>query len=152
VPIDDAWTYAIIGAAMEVHRELSPGYVEAAYQRAFAIELRRRSIPFTMEVPVPLHYKGEPLGVPFRADAVVDGVLVELTALPATGSRERARVAHYLKATNLPLGLLLNFGAPSLQVERVAGASAAAPSPESQKSLESQAASSIAASPFRAKA
>jgi GxxExxY protein len=136
--MQDPRTYAIIGAAMEVHRELGPGFLEAAYQRALAKELGLRGIRFAEQVPVPLHYKGEPLGVPFRADVVVGDVLLELKALPALGRAERAQVAHYLKATQMAVGLLLNFGASSLQVERVVAKSPQ--SPESPESLESQAA------------
>lgn len=137
--VDDPRTYAIIGAAMEVHGELGPGYLEAAYQRALAIELRRRGVAFTEQASVPLHYKGESLGVPFRADLVVGDVLVELEAIPVLGSRERAQVAHYLKATGRPVGLLVNFGEASLRFERVLNPL------KSRESRESQAA--LAASP-----
>jgi len=116
----DPETYAIIGAAMEVHGDLGPGFVEAAYQRALAIELGARRIPFALEVPLPVRYKGMDLGVPFRVDVLCYGsVLVELKARPMVGAAERAQVRHYLKAAGLQRGLLLNFGLPSLSAERI---------------------------------
>jgi GxxExxY protein len=113
-------SYNVIGAAFKVHRELGPGFVEAAYKRALAFELEERTIPFQEEVALPLVYRGKPLGAVFRADLVCEGrLLLELKALPQVGLKERRQVVHYLKATGLPLGLLLNFGEPSRHVERV---------------------------------
>jgi GxxExxY protein len=119
VPIDDARTYAIIGAAMEVHRHMGRGFLEAAYQRALEMELADRGIPHQSQVEVPLAYKGRSLGVHRRADLLVDGILVELKALPRVGREERTQVTHYLRAMGKPVGLLLNFGEDSLHVERV---------------------------------
>ena len=116
----DPQTYAVIGAAMEVHSDLGPGFMETAYQRALAIELGARGIPFALEVPLPVRYKGIDLGVPFRVDVLCYGtVLVELKARPMVGAAERAQVRHYLKAAGLQRGLLLNFGLPALSVERI---------------------------------
>jgi|SRR5688572_22481875 len=116
---NDPRTYAIIGAAMEVHRELGPGYLEVAYQRALALEFAARGIAFEKEASVPLAYKGQPLGVPFRVDFVCGEVMVELKALPAVGRAERSQLIHYLKAAGHEVGLLVNFGTASLQFERV---------------------------------
>lgn len=116
----DPQTYSIIGLAMEVHRELGPGFLEAAYHRALRIEFRRHGIPFESEVAMPLHYKGESLGVPWRADLVCHSdIIVELKAIPTTGPNERAQLKHYLKATTFTRGLLLNFGTTSLTIERI---------------------------------
>lgn len=116
----DPRTHDIIGAAMEVHRELGPGFLESIYQQALAIELGLRSIPFAREVQFPIHYKGQQLGGLHRADLVShNSIVVELKALPAIGKAEAAQLVHYLKATGNRLGLLLNFGAPSLEFRRV---------------------------------
>jgi len=116
----DEQTHLIIGAAMEVHRELGHGFLEAVYQEAFAKELTLRHIPFMREHSIPIRYKGEPLGSPYRADFLCyDTIIVELKALSVIGGMDDAPVIHYLKATGFPKGLLLNFGSPSLQYKRL---------------------------------
>lgn len=116
----DPETYAVIGAAMEVHSHLGPGFLEAVYQEALAVELELRSIPHAREVALPIVYKGRPLGAPYRADFVCFGaVIVELKGIGALAPAHTAQVLHYLKATGYRRGLLLNFGAESLQVERL---------------------------------
>jgi len=118
---NDGFTHALIGAAIEVHKDLGPGFVERAYQRALELELGARGIPFATEVPLPVRYKGCALDVVFRADLVAGGrVILELKALPAVGARERRQLAHYLKSAGIPVGLVLNFGEDLLHVERVA--------------------------------
>jgi GxxExxY protein len=118
-PEFDPFTHAIIGAAIEVHRTLGWRFLEAAYHRALIYEFEDRGIEFRHEVDVPLYYKdGRPLGVPFRADFVCGDVIVELKALPAIGHHEARQVRHYVSATGLRVGLLLNFGTRLLQVER----------------------------------
>lgn len=115
----DPETYAIIGAAIEVHRWFGPGYLEAAYQKALAIELRLRGIPCQREVPFPLIYKGEDLGTAYRADMICGDVLVELKATSGLADHDIAQVVHYLRSSGLARGLLLNFGLPVLQKKRV---------------------------------
>ena len=113
-------SFDVIGAAFEVHNELGPGFLEAVYHEALSKELRRRGIKYESEVPLPIYYKGELLGTPYRADMVVDGrLLLELKAISMTGRIEEAQVIHYLKATGLPAGLLLNFGTTSVEVRRL---------------------------------
>ena len=116
---NDPRTFAIIGAAMEVHRRLGCGFLEAVYQEAMELELSLRDIPFDHEVDLPVRYKGRVLRTIYRADLVCyASVLVELKALVQTGTTEEAQVLNYLKATGYQTGLLLNFGRASLQYKR----------------------------------
>ena len=117
----DPRTFAIIGAAMEVHRTLGCGFLESAYQEAMAIELAERKIPFWREVELPILYKNCRLNTSYRADFIrYETVIVELKALSALSGVEKAQVLNYLKASRLETGLLLNFGQKSLQYERLA--------------------------------
>ena len=112
-------TYAVIGAAMEVHRILGPGFLEAVYQTALAHELILRGIPFETQVRLPVTYKGMPAGE-YIADIVVDGKLIlELKAVSMLNGSHQAQAMNYLAATGYRLALLLNFGAASLQHQRV---------------------------------
>jgi GxxExxY protein len=115
----DPRTYAIIGAAMEVHRQLGSGFLESVYQEALAKELARARVPFQREVELPIYYKGEQLPKTFRADFICyDAVVVEVKAILKLGPIEKAQIIHYLKATGFSLGLLINFGAGSLEYRR----------------------------------
>jgi GxxExxY protein len=115
----DPETYAIIGAAMEVHRELGNGFLEAIYQDALQLEFKQRHIPFTREQAVPVLSKGVALGAPYRADFVCHGsVIVELKAIKALTDIESAQVLHYLKATGFERALLINFATPRLDYKR----------------------------------
>ncbi len=115
----DPETYAIIGAAMEVHRELGSGFLEAVYQDALEVELTERGIPFVKECPVPVRYKDQVLNTPYRADFVCnERIIVELKAIKALGDVETAQVLHYLKATGFERALLINFGTPRLEYRR----------------------------------
>jgi len=118
----DPQTYAIIGAAMEVHRVLGCGFLEAVYQEALAMELTIRGVPFHREVPIPVMYKGSMLSVGYRADFICfNQVLVELKAISKLGSVEDAQILNYLKASHLPVSILLNFGGRSLECKRMVG-------------------------------
>lgn len=118
-------TGAIIGAAIEVHRWLGPGFVESVYENALTLELEARSIPHARQVTVPVHYRGALVGT-HRLDLLVGGVVVvELKALRAITPTHHAVVRSYLSASGCRHGLILNFGRRTLQVKR---ASAIAPS------------------------
>jgi len=108
-------TGPVIGAAMEVHKILGPGFLEA-----FAIELGLRNISYKRQHSIDIFYK-EKLAKRFVCDFIIeDVVVVELKALSQLGDIEKAQVLNYLKATKLPVGLLLNFGARSLEYKRFA--------------------------------
>ncbi|WP_025321611.1 GxxExxY protein [Deferrisoma camini] len=108
-------TEAVIGAAIEVHRHLGPGYLESVYEEALGIELDLRGIPHQRQVPVSVDYKGRSVGEG-RLDLLVgDRLVVELKAVEALAPIHHAQVISYLKATGSPVGLLLNFNVPSMK-------------------------------------
>jgi len=116
----DPETYAIIGAAMTVHRELGCGFLEAVYQDALEKEFQHLSIPYAREVKLPVFYRGELLSSYYQADFICfDSVIVELKALQRLSGVEEAQVINYLKASNLHRALLINFGSKSLQHKRL---------------------------------
>jgi GxxExxY protein len=115
----DPQTYAIIGAAMEVHRHLGCGFLEPVYQEAMAIELAVRSIPFMPQHECPIDYKGHRRETYYKPDFICFGeVVVELKALGRLSSVEEAQVINYLKVTGFHTGLLINFGSRSLEHRR----------------------------------
>lgn len=112
--------YSIIGAAIEVHKELGFGFLEAVCQEAMELELRGRNVRFEAQVPLSILYKGLRLKKEYVADLVCYGqIIVELKALERLSGREEAQVLNYLKATNFHVGLLINFGnSPKLEWKR----------------------------------
>ena len=107
---EDELSGEIVGAAIEVHRQLGPGLLETAYEECLAHELALRGIPFERQKPIPLRYKDVRLDCGFRADFVVGGlVIVELKAVDELAPIHEAQVITYLKLTGCKLGLLLNF-------------------------------------------
>jgi GxxExxY protein len=113
-PIEEL-THAVIGAAIEVHRALGPGYLESVYEEALCTELTARYIPFVRQHVIAVDYKGHRVGES-RADFIVGGALiVELKAVEKLAELHTAQVLSYLKATRLSLALLINFNVPTLK-------------------------------------
>jgi GxxExxY protein len=116
----DPQSHAIIGAAMEVHRELGNGFLEAVYQTALTLEFAERGIPFKAEVALPVRYKGKLLTCAYRADFICfESFIVETKAIASLTRVDDAQLLNELKATGCERGLLLNFGSPSLEYKRV---------------------------------
>ncbi len=109
----------IIEAAISVHRELGPGFLESVYESAMKVALRHRGIVYQPQHEVTIVFEGEEVGV-HRLDLVVENeIVVELKAVKALEDIHFAQVKSYLKATRLTVGLLLNFNAPTLVVKRI---------------------------------
>ena len=111
----------VIGAAIEVHRHLGPGFLESVYEEALVIELTLRGIPFERQRPVPVSYKERNVGEGRVDLLVVQELLVELKAVEALAPIHKAQVISYLKAMGIHLGLLINFNVPVLRagIQRV---------------------------------
>ena len=110
----DGLTGGIIGAAIEVHRELGPGLLESAYEECLAEELTLRRIGFARQVPIPAIYRGRTLDCGYRVDFIVGPVAVELKAVEHVLPVHRAQLLTYLRLKHLRCGLLLNFNVPAL--------------------------------------
>lgn len=112
-------THKIIGAAMEVHKVLGNGFQEVIYQRALEIEMTQQDLTFEREYEMDIYYKGVRIGNR-RVDFFVDGtIMVELKALTVLEDVHLAQAMNYLEAYNVEIGLLINFGAKSLQFKRL---------------------------------
>lgn len=117
--IDDPLTHAIIGCAMKVHATLGNGFQEVIYQRALAIEMQKHGLGFFREQEMPIFYDGIDIGTR-RVDFLVENrVLVELKALVRLEDVHLAQALNYLEAFRLPTGLLINFGARSMEFKRL---------------------------------
>jgi GxxExxY protein len=103
--------FAVVGAAIEVHRTLGAGFLEGVYQKALELEMTAQNIPFESQKPINISYKGHLLEQHYVADLICyDQVIVELKALDSLSSKAEAQLLNYLKATGLKVGLLINFG------------------------------------------
>ncbi len=117
--ISDDLTYKIIGCAMKVHNTLGSGFQEVIYQRCLAIELERAGMDFGREVEHPIFYNGIEVGTR-RADFIVANcIVVELKALTALEDVHLAQAKNYVVAYDFDVGLLINFGAKSLEYKRI---------------------------------
>ncbi len=113
-------SYKIIGAAMEVHKVLGTGFTEPVYQEALELEFQLRDIPYVREKNFQITYKGQILEKGFRPDFVCfDEIIVELKAVSDFTDEHYAQVYNYLKACQMDLGLLINFGKKSLEYKRI---------------------------------
>jgi GxxExxY protein len=113
-PEVDQLAHAVIGAAIEVHRHLGPGYLEAVYEEVLAFEFGLRGIPFERQKPVAVQYKGHPVGEGYLDFLVAGCLVVELKAVEALAPVHKAQVISYLRTTGLQLGLLINFHSSKL--------------------------------------
>jgi GxxExxY protein len=110
----DLLAHAVIGAAIEVHRRLGPGFLESVYELALCTELQLRGIGFERQVPIPIEYKGRLVGEGILDVVVGERLVVELKAVDKLLRVHKAQVISYLKASGLRLGLLVNFKVPVL--------------------------------------
>jgi GxxExxY protein len=109
----------IIGAAIKVHKELGPGFLESIYEEALKVELSKNELDFASQMEVQIEYLGVPVGL-HRLDLLVQNeVIVELKAVKELADIHFAQLRSYLKATGIKVGLLLNFSKPTLEVRRV---------------------------------
>jgi len=113
-------TYAIRGAVFEVYKEMGCGFLEAVYQECLEKELRKKGIPFISQPELKLNYKDEELQQTYKPDLICyEQIILELKAVKNITPEHKAQVLNYLKATNLKLGLLINFGChPKVEIER----------------------------------
>jgi len=115
----DERTYKIIGAALEVHKELGCGFLEGVYQEALEREFAEQGIPFKSQPTVEIAYKGKALNKTYQPDFICyDEVIVEIKAISALSGIEEAQLINDLKAARLNVGLLLNFGSQSFEYKR----------------------------------
>jgi GxxExxY protein len=113
-------SYKIIGKCMEVHKKLGPGLLESVYSEALEIEFKNGDIPYEREKKLPVWYDGKPLKKYFRADFVCyDSIIIELKATKFLIEADYNQTANNVKVTHFKLGLLINFGEPSLKYRRI---------------------------------
>jgi GxxExxY protein len=112
-------SFAVVGAVMEVHKILGPGFLETVYQLALEKELTLRKIPFQHQVELPVSYKGDLVGI-YKADLIVDNkIVIEIKGISKLNVSHEAQALHYLVETGLRLAILINFGMSSLEYRRV---------------------------------
>ncbi|MBN1604274.1 MAG: GxxExxY protein [Chitinispirillaceae bacterium] len=114
-------SYLLQGAVFEVYKEMGNGFLEAVYQECLEREFSLRKIPFDSQKTLSLMYKGEPLKQTYKPDFICfDAIIVELKGVSAIAKEHQAQVLNYLKATDLKLGLIVNFGAyPKVEIKRI---------------------------------
>jgi GxxExxY protein len=112
----DEMSSRILGAALEVHRELGPGLLESAYEKALAVELQMAGIPYTRQAEIAINYKGVIIECGFRADILIEKLLiVELKSVDKLIPLHEAQLLTYMRLAQVPVGLLLNFNAIRLK-------------------------------------
>jgi GxxExxY protein len=115
----DEDSHQVIGAAIEVHRQLGPGFREEVYERALQIELAKRRIRFNSQCEIIVYYEGVKVGEHVLDLIVRERIVVELKAVATLAEVHRDQLLGYLRAANLELGLLLNFGESPLGIKRL---------------------------------
>lgn len=111
--------YKIVGAAMEVSNELGCGFLEAVYEEALMFEFNTKEIPFEVQKEIEIEYKGQILKKRYYADFLCfNSVIVEIKAIKRFTEIEEAQILNYLKASGMPLGILINFGNAKLEWKR----------------------------------
>jgi GxxExxY protein len=115
----DELTHRVIGCAMEVHRQMGNGFQEVVYQRALSIELNLNNISYERELEMPLEYKGHAVGSRRVDFFIEDALMVEIKALVQIEGVHKAQAINYCEAYKIADGLLINFGAQSLQFHRL---------------------------------
>jgi GxxExxY protein len=111
----DSLTGLVIGCAIEVHRTLGPGLLESTYQQCLAYELRLADLPFRLECPMPVAYKGIKLDCGYRIDCIVDDRLIlELKSVDKVSGIHKAQLLTYMKLSRIDIGLLINFNVKKL--------------------------------------
>lgn len=112
-------TEKIIGCAIDVHKDLGPGFKESAYEHAMLVEFHAKNISYVQQMPVSILYRGKKVGR-YRIDLVVENkVPVELKCVRNINLEDRRRLLSYLKATGLKVGLLVNFAEPTIEIKRM---------------------------------
>ena len=112
-------SYKVVGLAMEVHRKLGYGFIEKVYENSLMVLLRREGIAAEQQFPVRVYFEGEDVGY-YKADIVVDGrMILEVKAVEGLIDAHRVQALNYLRATDLRLAILLNFGKEKLRYERL---------------------------------
>lgn len=113
-------SYLIIGACMEVHKKLGNGFLESVYSEALELEFKKTNIPYEREKKLPVYYDDKPLNKYFRADFVCfNSIIIELKATKFLIEADHQQTVNNVKATKFKLGLLINFGTPSLTYKRL---------------------------------
>lgn len=113
-------SYLIIGACMAVHKKLGSGFLESVYSEALELEFRKADVPFEREKKLPVFYDDQPLKKYFKADFVCfNAIIIELKATKYLIDADKQQTLNNLKATKFKLGLLINFGTPSLTYKRI---------------------------------
>ena len=113
-------TYAIRGAIFAVYNELGPGLLERVYEKALALELKTSGLSFQTQVPIDVFYKGENLGLGYQMDILVeDTIIIELKSVESISDVHKKQLLSYLKLSNKPLGLLVNFNTTNLNANIV---------------------------------
>ena len=115
----ESLSQTVLACAFEVSNRLGVGFVESVYENALCVELQQLGVNFTQQKPLKVIYKGSVIGN-FVTDIIVENrLLIELKVVSEFNKAHRAQVINYLKATGIPVGLLLNFGTPKLGVKRI---------------------------------